>query len=659
MEDNPFEDSSSKNTGNTIGSGGGAGTALPKIESNLKKFKRAIKENNAPSRAVMGMLEKATQDLARTQNQSWAKVASQSEVAGTTLRIQNEEEIREISKLLSEELVKKIGLAEVISARPLSNGQVKIYFTCQETKEMMERQTDWTKKFAPTAQVANPWYQVLVHNMPLSFNPANAEDVKELQQANAMYIQGIRIQKAVWLKKNPLPGKSAGSMILWLEQAESANKAISKGIMWKYELKATEIFRSGFRAMQCFNCQKYGHIAKMCTAEAKCGHCAGKHNTRECSGKQEVRCRNCGKKHASWHQSCPVKIAAKAKAVTNRTQDPGRFVVKETRAAPQGGQQDNDWQIVGSRKRRGGVVGLQTIGADGEVVERRGPGRPRKTTTLPNMTAASAKMPILTNIQHPSTEGKSRSVARENHVEYNVNKSKDRVQQYFLHELDPRKHHLVAIQEPWRNPTDNTTVRHPAYHLVFPGDTRGRTCIYVSKHLAVDKWRVETAPADAEGDITSISLRTNHGKVWVHSIYNPPPLHRASRDLGTLQWIPQILAQDGHHVLVGDFNLHHPRWGGKAVVTHHKLAEDLIDMLGEKNIELILPEGTITWSNRGSQSTLDLTFVSKDLEDKIAECQPANELEASSDHIPICTGILIQPEAKEEQAPRPQWKKAD
>ncbi|KAI0999743.1 hypothetical protein K3495_g8454 [Podosphaera aphanis] len=76
-------------------------------------------------------------------------------------------------------------------------------------------------------------------------------------------------------------------------------------------------------------------------------------------------------------------------------------------------------------------------------------------------------------------------------------------------------------------------------------------------------------------------------------------------------------------------------------------------------MELIFPEGTITWSNKGSQSKPDLTFVSKNLEDTVTKCLPANELEASSDHIPICPEILIQPEVQEEQAARLQWKKAN
>lgn len=131
--------------------------------------------------------------------------------------------------------------------------------------------------------------------------------------------------------------------------------------------------------------------------------------------------------------------------------------------------------------------------------------------------------------------------------------------QHYLHGLDPGKHHVVAIQEPWRYLIQNTTVRLPAYHLVFPRGTRGRSCIYASKNLAVDKWWMETVPIDAERDITSISLQANQGKVWINFAHNPPPSFYCSKDLVTLQWIPQILDKSGYLVLVGDFNLQHLR----------------------------------------------------------------------------------------------------
>ena len=167
------------------------------------------------------------------------------------------------------------------------------------------------------------WYTIC--SCPSIQNP---EQIKELEITNRIYIQGIGIQKAAWLKKYNRQGKSAGSLIIWFDAAESADKVIEKGLMWGYEVKAAEIFRSGFRMMQCFNCQKYGHIAKNCTADSKCGQCAGGHNTKACLGKQEARCTNCSRKHPAWDQSCPVRLAAKARAVNNRTQDPGRFAAQ-------------------------------------------------------------------------------------------------------------------------------------------------------------------------------------------------------------------------------------------------------------------------------------------------------------------------------------------
>ena len=179
-------------------------------------------------------------------------------------------------------------------------------------------------------------------------------------------------------------------------------------------------------------------------------------------------------------------------------------------------------------------------------------------------------------------------------IQYNVNKSKNKVQQHFLKELNPLKHHVVALQEPWCHPTEKTSISHPAYHLVFPDSHRGRTCIYVSKHLEVDKWRMEKPPMGADGDITSISIQTNGGKIYLNNIYNAPPLSHSSRDLGTLKFLPELFSKEGPHILVGDFNLHHPRWGGQAVLSHHRLADELIKILGNRDMELVLPEGTIT-----------------------------------------------------------------
>ncbi|KAI0993775.1 hypothetical protein K3495_g14409 [Podosphaera aphanis] len=472
MGTDPFVDVESRNMGNASmrggGGGGGGGVggarkAPPNTDEEVKRFKEALKDESLAPRTLRKMLMKAIEvienlrkaktfpthnptptakdtagnatmakilqevqsmkvtinGLARPQDQSWAKVASKTGTTGATIRIQDESEKQEIAKLSSEELVKKTGMKEVIGARKMVNGQVRVFFTGEETKKIMETQKDWTQKIAPTAHLATPIYQVLIHNMPLTFNPEDKNQVKELQQTNLHYIQGITIQKAAWLKRTKVPGKTSGSLIVWFDRAEQADLAITKGMMWRYELKATEIFRSGFRLMQCFNCQKYGHISKTCSAPSKCGHCAGDHNTRTCPGKQDTRCCNCGRKHEAWNQICPNRIAAKAKATANRIHDSGKHMIQESRV----GNQENGWQIVDSRKRRAGTSVVEFSRPVGEVVVRRGPGRPRKNPGLdvPDMRATWEKMLNTPNTPTPpiNKENEPRTVARDNQVETN------------------------------------------------------------------------------------------------------------------------------------------------------------------------------------------------------------------------------------------------
>ncbi|KHJ32722.1 putative zinc finger cchc-type protein [Erysiphe necator] len=358
-----------------------------------------------------------SQTRPRALGQTWANVARRTEMTSTTIRITDEEEKRKIAQLSSEELVKKIGVKEVIGARQMTNGQVKVFFAGEETRQMMEKHKDWTQKLSSTAQIATPNYQVLVHDMSLSFDPENPEQIKELQNTNLLYIQGITIRKAAWLKKIRQPGQKTSSLIVWFDRAEQADIAIKKGIVWKFELKATEIFRSGFRLTQCFNCQKYGHVAKVCSAAPKCGSCAGEHNTRICPGKQDVRCINCARKHKAWDQICPVRIAAKAKTVMNRTQDSGRHTAPENQMSdPEG-----DWQIVGSRKRRAGMAGAQVVGIDGEVIARRGPGRPRKTPApgIPATVLFEPNLATTANMLTQLTQNESRAVTRDIQAELN------------------------------------------------------------------------------------------------------------------------------------------------------------------------------------------------------------------------------------------------
>ena len=45
--------------------------------------------------------------------------------------------------------------------------------------------------------------------------------------------------------------------------------------------------------LQCYQCLKHGHKAGECKNPARCGHCAGEHNTNTCTKKSALKCHIC------------------------------------------------------------------------------------------------------------------------------------------------------------------------------------------------------------------------------------------------------------------------------------------------------------------------------------------------------------------------------
>jgi hypothetical protein len=64
------------------------------------------------------------------------------------------------------------------------------------------------------------------------------------------------------------------------------------------------------------------------------------------------------------------------------------------------------------------------------------------------------------------------------------------------------------------------------------------------------------------------------------------------------------------HIVTGDFNLHHPKWGGDEVRADAE-AYELVVLTKEFSLKRTLPRGTITWRQGSRQSTIDLTFVTQ------------------------------------------------
>ena len=99
----------------------------------------------------------------------------------------------------------------------------------------------------------------------------------------------------------------------------------------------------------------------------------------------------------------------------------------------------------------------------------------------------------------------------------------------------------------------------------------------------------------------------------IHNIYNPSPTSQSSQEQGTLALLRKVLestVESRNHIILGDLNLHHPLWGGNERPIQHKAADLLIKLAQDADLELVTTRGEPTWRARGTQSTIDLTFLS-------------------------------------------------
>lgn len=132
--------------------------------------------------------------------------------------------------------------------------------------------------------------------------------------------------------------------------------------------------------------------------------------------------------------------------------------------------------------------------------------------------------------------------------------------------------------------------------------------------------------------------------LYVHNVYNEPRS-------GTIELFNQelrkITSQQRQqevgkieHVVVGDFNAHHPAWGGPGVQIEAE-AERILEIADEHDLILTTEEGIITWERKEQYSTIDLTFISNNLFNRMLCTERADDVH-DSDHWPIRTTIDIQ-----------------
>jgi hypothetical protein len=211
---------------------------------------------------------------------------------------------------------------------------------------------------------------------------------------------------------------------------------------------------------------------------------------------------------------------------------------------------------------------------------------------------------------------------------------------------DPKiaSYDVIAVQEPWRNTYDGSAYspRESHFYSIDSRKKESRVCCYINKKISVTSW-TETFHS---GDLTTITLRLAGGTrvINIHNCYNPPPQsHSEATNHGILELLPHALRMQGEHILIGDFNLHHPYWGGLSYLHQHLLSDTLLSYVRNACAELALPPGTVTrdiHSGRNAQkTTIDLVFITETLTSQIYKCRIINKLKYGSDYLSISTKL--------------------
>ena len=214
----------------------------------------------------------------------------------------------ELNKILLETGLKG---GNIRSVNNLRNGGTLIELDSDGSTTWMlnsENRAEFCLKIGPKVTSRTRSYNLIAFNVPLAIDPENRDHRLEICEVNNVRkdeISAIRWAKPV---NRRTPEQRTAHLILTLTSADAANRAITDGLTICN--RRCHVERVKREPIRCLKCQGWNHFAKDCLEkEDKCGNCAGRHKTSDCTTPQDKYCVSCKTAdHASWFRNCPTFI---------------------------------------------------------------------------------------------------------------------------------------------------------------------------------------------------------------------------------------------------------------------------------------------------------------------------------------------------------------
>jgi hypothetical protein len=138
--------------------------------------------------------------------------------------------------------------------------------------------------------------------------------IRRIEKQNEILHSSLRIAKIIWSRSVINEEKKLSSLIVKIYSAEQINRLIKDDFLHEYSQISCELFVNNCRIKQCFNCQRYDHIDKICRHERRCSVCVESHNDLTCKILiDKKKCVNCENNHSIWSFQCKIRIIEKDK----------------------------------------------------------------------------------------------------------------------------------------------------------------------------------------------------------------------------------------------------------------------------------------------------------------------------------------------------------
>ncbi|KAA6411453.1 MAG: hypothetical protein FRX48_04733 [Lasallia pustulata] len=568
-----------------------------------------------------------------------------------------------------------ISSTRVAAAKQLRSGYLAIYTRTVAEKEALQANPDWAKALG-ACKVVKTTNGVIVHGVPA--NSIQMDDQRQTIARIQAENHKIRADKDIlisyvgWLCA---PKRAAGSMVVEFADAEQANVALQTGQIWDSEYKKTEL------SEEC---------PSKDLGKRKCASCGGPHRARDSKCPEYQKEAACVQMTRSTKQTrwrvlsadvqtplsapfntplAPTSTSILQSDAYTYTATPMNVNNPTTQSAPTlptptlrptlniNGKRPASPTKTGSNRTPLGTINnngrakrtitkplkQQSIDAEAER-ERSGRGEAINIGETPSLTKAASVSE--TNSEEVGNGTGERMEPENSAITdpiHNSMKSRNKVMASMLR--DPQV----------------TSTHHPCkdhFHLAYPTAVDpefgpARICFFVNTRLKRAQWTFKEYLRDLATLDLQYMEQEQKKRLHIHNIYREAIRGDITE---TLDQLNSLFNEDpeGQHLVVGDFNLHHPTWG-RVEIEGDREAEQLLTIIDERQLTLLLPQGSVTWRAHESQSTIDLALGTPSVTQRLVSCGVMKE-NHDSDHYLILTTLLLEaPEAM--PITRRQWDK--